>query len=460
MANIILINDQDQEQTLSGVSKLVTRSTGGEAVFSTGGQGGGETVISGTSGGGTISAPAETAATPAKVAALVETEGGTKFFKGTTIYICDNKIGVTTNALDWTDPDNFDKFSANEAGTWTHENTTKITGSVESWYDEAIRAMVPAKTAITLQNLSDNEAVVFSFNYREEYSGFSQCRGYVKIGSEDATTGNGTYSVALQPKQSISVLISTTQYNREVAESAIPRETVELSSFACLPLSVGSVKLSASKYGSYTVQTGSGEQTKTVSVSMADLRGNFTVTDGSTITHCNPDNLFDFQFVSTDGLTVDATAEGGYNFYLWQATIGGKNIVLPETTDGESTKIFPEYGGIVCPVFIGSTQGYPIFSVGDKHYYYWDDAMQAARNANDKTAMAYSMTLPTSEADAGRYGTYAVADSSGRMSYTVPAGVTITLVELSAITIPAGVSLATYSGRPLDIKATIQCISG
>lgn len=36
MANIILINDQDQEQTLPGVSKLVTRSTDGEAVFGAG----------------------------------------------------------------------------------------------------------------------------------------------------------------------------------------------------------------------------------------------------------------------------------------------------------------------------------------------------------------------------------------------------------------------------------------
>lgn len=41
MADIILYNDQDQEQTLTGVSKLVTRSTDGEAVFSAGGQGGG-----------------------------------------------------------------------------------------------------------------------------------------------------------------------------------------------------------------------------------------------------------------------------------------------------------------------------------------------------------------------------------------------------------------------------------
>ena len=39
MANIILINDQDQEQTLAGVSKLVTRSADGDVEFSLGGGG-------------------------------------------------------------------------------------------------------------------------------------------------------------------------------------------------------------------------------------------------------------------------------------------------------------------------------------------------------------------------------------------------------------------------------------
>ena len=39
MANIILINDQDQEQTLTGVSKLVTRSADGDVEFSLGGGG-------------------------------------------------------------------------------------------------------------------------------------------------------------------------------------------------------------------------------------------------------------------------------------------------------------------------------------------------------------------------------------------------------------------------------------
>lgn len=41
MAGIILINDQDQEQTLTGVEKLVTRGTDGDVEFSLGGGGGG-----------------------------------------------------------------------------------------------------------------------------------------------------------------------------------------------------------------------------------------------------------------------------------------------------------------------------------------------------------------------------------------------------------------------------------
>lgn len=42
MANIILINDQDQDQTLAGVTSLVSRGPDGEVMFSTGGQGGGD----------------------------------------------------------------------------------------------------------------------------------------------------------------------------------------------------------------------------------------------------------------------------------------------------------------------------------------------------------------------------------------------------------------------------------
>ena len=34
MADIILINDQDQEQTLTGVSNLVTRGSSGDVTFS------------------------------------------------------------------------------------------------------------------------------------------------------------------------------------------------------------------------------------------------------------------------------------------------------------------------------------------------------------------------------------------------------------------------------------------
>ena len=45
MANIILYNDQDQEQTLTGVSKLVTRSTDGDVEFAVGGGGSSSSII-------------------------------------------------------------------------------------------------------------------------------------------------------------------------------------------------------------------------------------------------------------------------------------------------------------------------------------------------------------------------------------------------------------------------------
>lgn len=44
MADIILINNQDQDQTLTGVSKLVARGTDGDVEFSIGGGSGGETI--------------------------------------------------------------------------------------------------------------------------------------------------------------------------------------------------------------------------------------------------------------------------------------------------------------------------------------------------------------------------------------------------------------------------------
>ena len=45
MADIILYNDQDQEQTLAGVSKLVTRSTDGDVEFAVGGGGSSSSII-------------------------------------------------------------------------------------------------------------------------------------------------------------------------------------------------------------------------------------------------------------------------------------------------------------------------------------------------------------------------------------------------------------------------------
>lgn len=338
------------------------------------------------------------------VGIAAEVESGTKFFRGTTIKICDNQIGVTTNALDWTDKHNFDKFSVNEAGTWTHENATKITGSVESWYDGA---MVPAKTAITLQNLSDNEAVVFSFDYKEEYSGFQQCRGYVKIGSEDATTGKGSYTVTLQPKQSISVSISTTQYNREVAEGAIPKETIELSNFSVAATDQKSITLKPAANGSYTVK--SGNQSETVTAQ---------------------DENKTFSYKSTDGITVTATPNKGYKFAL----LRDDDTPLTTNAGENSATVYPN-GNVLSALFVEDSQKAPFHierENEDESYYYWEDAMRASVAKNnapvvmdiDNQGRTYS--LPTSAEEIGlSKNKYVITNEDGKVEYTIPADVTL-----------------------------------
>ena len=338
------------------------------------------------------------------VGIAAEVESGTKFFRGTTIKICDNQIGVTTNALDWTDKHNFDKFSVNEAGTWTHENATKITGSVESWYDGA---MVPAKTAITLQNLSDNKAVVFSFDYKEEYSGFQQCRGYVKIGSEDATTGKGSYTVTLQPKQSISVSISTTQYNREVAEGAIPKETIELSNFSVAATDQKSITLKPAANGSYTVK--SGNQSETVTAQ---------------------DENKTFSYKSTDGITVTATPNKGYKFAL----LRDDDTPLTTNAGENSATVYPN-GNVLSALFVEDSQKAPFHierENEDESYYYWEDAMRASVAKNnapvvmdiDNQGRTYS--LPTSSEEIGlSKNKYVITNEDGKVEYTIPADVTL-----------------------------------
>ena len=268
--------------------------------------------------------------------------------------------------------------------------------------------MVPAKTAITLQNLSDNEAVVFSFDYKEEYSGFQQCRGYVKIGSEDATTGKGSYTVTLQPKQSISVSISTTQYNREVAEGAIPKETIELSNFSVAATDQKSITLKPAANGSYTVK--SGNQSETVTAQ--------DVVDKT------------FSYKSTDGITVTATPDEGYKFAL----LRDDDTPLTTNAGENSATVYPN-GNVLSALFVEDSQKAPFHierENEDESYYYWEDAMRASVAKNNAPVVmdienqGRTYSLPTSAEEIGlSKNKYVITNEDGKVEYTIPADVTL-----------------------------------
>lgn len=198
------------------------------------------------------------------------------------------------------------------------------------------------------------------------------------------------------------------------------------------------------------VQTGGGVA-KTVS--KADENGKFTF-DNKEYNINEPASLPTFPFQSTDGIVVTATADKDHRFYLWQTEKDGRSeVLIPETVDG-STVIRPEYGTILSPVFEENTK-LPMFRVDSEDYYYWDDAMQAALKSESKAVEVYAYTLPKTESEAGRYGTYAVADENGNMTYTIPTGITLSI--RGNLMIPSGVALQAYgSGAWLTVNAKIQ----
>lgn len=428
MANIILINDQDQEQTLAGVTSLVSRGPDGDVEFSVGGGGavsGGKTIIYALPGGpGQISAENTSASTESAAVAL----------------LAENDRTIDANdALTVTWDSN---------GTWSIENNT-VKGTVISdepdWAEDVY--YIPKTSEATITN-NTSGAIKLNFSWTSDSknaAGNVTVEGSVQVGSSDAKSGQ--YSGTLEAGQSVAVKIESA---KAIGTDSQPYQNILLSDFAVTTAQSG-VFLTATPNGSYTVKTGSGEA-KTVSA--ADENGNFTY-DGANYNTNDPANLPVFNFQSTDGITVTYAPESGYEFYLWQSEKDGRSSVLiAETVDG-TTVIRPEYGTTISPVFREPTL-LPIFGVDDKYYYYWDDAMQVAKQSESQTAILYSAyDLPADKDTAGRYGAYAVADVNGNMTYTIPTGVTLSI--RNRLTIPSGVALQAYgSGAWLTVNAKIQ----
>ena len=307
-----------------------------------------------------------------------------------------------------------------ENGTWNCEGDI-LKGTVSSRKPGSGEGVnyISQETTATIKNISGNTAKV-SFSWisdSKNSEGTETTAGSVLV--DDSDVKNGTYSKILQPGQTINVKITSGVANRRAAQ---PYQNITLENFVVTEGASNSVKLTASPYGAYTVQTGDGA-VKTVS--KADESGKFTF-DKKEYNTNEPASLPTFPFQSTDGITVTTAPETDYKFTLWQSMKDNRSVIVTqEKNESGGTVIHPENGTTISPVFEKS-DAEAAFSVDGTPYYYWDDAMQAAAKHNSKVVtLTKDYTLPDTKANAGRYGTYAVADENGNMTYNIPTGVTV-----------------------------------
>lgn len=361
----------------------------------------------------------QTAANETVTSSVAEDSAANDEYSNNLGTLCDGSIQITTTV----DPENAE---------WKIKDSV-VKGYVMSSLEPTSTTYTPNTSSAKIKNIS-GKALKLSFSWQTDsidYQGRPTTAGTVSVKKGTtlySTNSAGKFDAMVADGESVFVYITSATADRL---KDWPIENVTLTDFAA-------------------VQTG-GSVAKTVS--KADENGKFTF-DNKEYNINEPASLPTFPFQSTDGIVVTATADSNHRFYLWQTEKDGRSeVLIPETVDG-STVIRPEYGTILSPVFEENTK-LPMFRVDSTDYYYWDDAMQAALKSESKAVEVYAYTLPKTESEAGRYGTYAVADESGNMTYTIPTGVTLSI--RGNLMIPSGVALQAYgSGAWLTVNAKIQ----
>ena len=436
----------------------MARGESGNIEFSIGGGGavsGWKTVISGNSEYGTISAPAETAEAPAKVVALAETVQSEYILpfqaaEGDKPEIQENKIQVANNTLELSRPtgENCPPFNGKkqENGEWKNEswawdrNKHELTGIVAPIrmtrlsFDENAGILRIKNTSEKTQKVT----ISYSLNFYERGS-VNKTTGLLKIGNEEPITSNsgGTYSVKILANESVDILVKTNAQSKWTAvqtEDTHPKATLTLSNIKAEEVTAGQEPLTLQAPGtggSYTYKKSTDETATTVS-------GNTDVS---------------YSIANNESVTLRANASSGYKFYLWEDE-NGIPLSTQETITIDGINVAPVS---VKPIFIG-VDATPIYNIllgtrsGD--YYYWVDAMNAAAAGGQiGLSLKTDLTLDDSTAYSRKSGEAIINNT-----FFVPPGVALGIVG-QTLTIPAGVSLATPSGRPLEIKAAIQFIN-
>lgn len=259
---------------------------------------------------------------------------------------------------------------------------------------------------LRIKNTSEKTQKVtisYSLNFYERGS-VNKTTGLLKIGNEEPITSNsgGTYSVQILANESVDILVKTNAQSKWTAvqtEDTHPKATLTLSNIKAEEVTAGQESLTLQAPGTggnYTYKKGNGEAT----VVNGETKVNYSITDNETV-------------------TLTAQPKEGYKFYLWEDSDG--KILSTNTefivsgTNGANPKS-------VRPVFV-SKDTVAYYHIPDGilkgDYYYWQDAMSAARtNSNTNVVLLENLELNSSMA-------YSRREEITNNTLTIPSGVTL-----------------------------------
>ena len=328
-----------------------------------------------------------------------------------------NNVSVANGALELSRPteENCPPFNGKkqENGEWKNEswawdrNKHELTGIVAPIrmtrlsFDENAGILRIKNTSEKTQKVT----ISYSLNFYERGS-VNKTTGLLKIGNEEPITSNsgGTYSVQILANESVDILVKTNAQSKWTAvqtEDTHPKATLTLSNIKAEEVTAGQESLTLQAPGTggnYTYKKGNGEAT----VVNGETKVNYSITDNETV-------------------TLTAQPKEGYKFYLWEDSDG--KILSTNTefivsgTNGANPKS-------VRPVFV-SKDTVAYYHIPDGilkgDYYYWQDAMSAARtNSNTNVVLLRDLELNSSMAYSRKSGETITNDT-----LTIPSGVTL-----------------------------------
>lgn len=323
-----------------------------------------------------------------------------------------HKVPVANGALELSRPTGenmkFNGYQDEEEKWWGeswawNKSTAEVIGNVQGLAHDNDDGYDGNKGFLRITNASGTSKTV-SFGYRfekvEDTHNKTDASLQIGEGADSLKEApKGTYKVILQPKGYFDICISVKAVNRWTGQDNYPEATLTLSNIKAEEVTTGQESLilqAPDTGGSYTYKTSNGTETPVT----ADISVNYSITNNETV-------------------TLKATAASGYKFYLWEDSNGKILSTNAEFVVSGTNGANPKS---VKPVFVsdGTVAYYHIPDgtlKGD--YYYWQDAMSAARtNSNTNVVLLDTLTLNSSMA-------YSRKEEITNNTLTIPSGVTL-----------------------------------